>query len=283
MREDGYESDKNQLLVIPDIKRPGWINHFFNSADGKGTWDLSPGSISWSKDAKTLYLVAETQGRTAIFSTPSNVMQANKGLPAQLLSSGTIADIQPLANGQIFISGSSLIDNSAYSLFDPSSTKSQTRLISSSSKSGSAFGLSRNQVDEIWFKGVEADIHAWVFKPSNFKKGEKYPLAYLIHGGPQGAWNDGWSTRWNPAVFAEQGFVVIAPVSTERPLYANVFENNFLTMEQNPTGSTGYGQDLTDGIQEQWGGLPYQDLVKGFEYIEESLDYVDTGVYTDLA
>lgn len=79
-------------------------------------------------------------------------------------------------------------------------------------------------------------------------------MAYLIHGGPQGAWTDGWSTRWNPAVFAEQGYVVVCP---------------------NPTGSTGYGQAFTDKIQNQWGGLPYQDLVKGFEYIEKYLPYVD--------
>jgi len=66
---------------------------------------------------------------------------------------------------------------------------------------------------------------------------------------------DSWSTRWNPAVFSEQGYVVIAP---------------------NPTGSTSYGQDFTDGIQNQWGGRPYEDLIKGFEYIKENLSYVDT-------
>ena len=93
-------------------------------------------------------------------------------------------------------------------------------------------------------------------KPSFFKPGKKYPLAYLIHGGPQGAWNDQWSTRWNPAVFAEQGYIVITP---------------------NPTGSTGYGQEFTDAIRENWGGAPYEDLVRGFEYIESELGhFVDT-------
>lgn len=92
-------------------------------------------------------------------------------------------------------------------------------------------------------------------KPSTFDPSKKYPLAYLIHGGPQGAWNDQWSTRWNPAVFAEQGYVVITP---------------------NPTGSTGYGQAFTDAIKESWGGRPYEDLVAGFEYIKSNLSYVDT-------
>jgi len=92
-------------------------------------------------------------------------------------------------------------------------------------------------------------------KPSNFKSERKYPLAYIIHGGPQGAWGDQWSTRWNPAVFAEQGYVVITP---------------------NPTGSTGYGQGFTDAIRLEWGGKPYEDLVKGFKFIKENLDFVDT-------
>jgi dipeptidyl aminopeptidase/acylaminoacyl peptidase len=116
--------------------------------------------------------------------------------------------------------------------------------------------LSHSQVSEIHFPGAakNSTIQAWVIKPSTFNPKQKYPLAYLIHGGPQGSWQDGWSTRWNPAIFAEQGYVVVAP---------------------NPTGSTGFGQELQDAIKEQWGGLPYQDLVNGFDYVEKNLDYVD--------
>jgi dipeptidyl aminopeptidase/acylaminoacyl peptidase len=121
------------------------------------------------------------------------------------------------------------------------------------------FGLFRHQIDEIHWPGAnqeaETDIHAWVVKPKNFDSRNKYPLAYLVHGGPQGAWLDSWSTRWNPAVYAEQGYVVVCP---------------------NPTGSTGYGQDFVDAIQGQWGGLPYEDLVLGFDYIKDNMEYVDT-------
>jgi dipeptidyl aminopeptidase/acylaminoacyl peptidase len=193
MREDGYESDKSQLFLIPDIQGLGQVECVLRSAYGqnKGRWDRSIGGISWSKDGKTLYLSAEDEGRGAIFSLPSDVGAANI-LPRKIYSGGSPSDVQPLSNGKIFISGNSLIDNSFFALFDPSSTKSDVQIISSSSKSGSAFGLSRNQVDEIWFQGAETEIHAWVVKPSNFKKGEKYPLAYLIHGGPQGAWEDSW-------------------------------------------------------------------------------------------
>lgn len=215
MREDGYESDKNQLFVIPDVKRPQWIERFFTSEDGKGKWDRSPSTIAWSNDAKTLYLQAEEHGRGCIFSTPSDTISA-QNVPSKIFTGGNPSGWSVLSNGSIFISGTSIIDNSAFYLLDASSEASIAsgpKLISSSSKEGSAFGLSRNQVDEIWFDGEEVKNHAWVVKPSNFKKGEKYPLAFLIHGGPQGAWEDGWSTRWNPAVFAEQGYVVVTPVS----------------------------------------------------------------------
>ena len=69
------------------------------------------------------------------------------------------------------------------------------------------------------------------------------------------AWLDEWSTRWNAAVFAERGYVVVLP---------------------NPTGSTGFGQDFVNGVKNSWGGLPYQDLVACFDYMAASLDYVDT-------
>jgi dipeptidyl aminopeptidase/acylaminoacyl peptidase len=183
-----------------------------------------------------------------------------------------------LNNGDIFVTSASFVEDCLYSLvplserldsndvynlpiddrpYDSDPDQLMTKYISSNSRSGSMFGLSRDQIDEIRWDGAAADtkVHAWVVKPSNFSSKKTYPLAYLIHGGPQGAWTDGWSTRWNPAIFSEQGYVVICP---------------------NPTGSTSYGQAFTDAIQGQWGGLPYEDLVLGFDYIKSNLSYVDT-------
>lgn len=77
-------------------------------------------------------------------------------------------------------------------------------------------------------------IHAWIVKPEGFCPDKKYPLAFLIHGGPQGSWGDSWSTRWNPKVMADQGYVVVA---------------------LNPTGSTGFGDELCDRIQNDWGKI----------------------------
>ncbi|KAF2875028.1 dipeptidyl-peptidase-like protein V precursor [Massariosphaeria phaeospora] len=276
MKTDGYESDKNQLFIIPDYRTPSWVVHAFTSKDGKGSWDRSPQGIFWSPDKSHLYLAAEEHGRVCLFSTDiSNA--ANATFPRMIVKGGTITDAQSLKNGDIFLSSNSLIENSLYSVLPLASRKDQhiytlpiddrpydaipskptTKYVSSQTRSGSMFGLSRKQVIEVQWPGAgkNTSVHAWVIKPSKFNENETYPLAYLIHGGPQGAWEDSWSTRWNPAVYAEQGYVVVAP---------------------NPTGSTGYGQDFVDAIQGQWGGLPYKDLVKGFEYIASNLHYVDT-------
>jgi dipeptidyl aminopeptidase/acylaminoacyl peptidase len=168
---------------------------------------------------------------------------------------GEISDVRALSNGDLFLSSTSLIDNSIYSVL--STSTNQTKVVSSLAQNGSKFGLYPEQISEVRWPGAakNTSVHAWVIKPSNFSPTEKYPLAYLIHGGPQGGWEDSWSTRWNLAVFAEQGYVVIAP---------------------NPTGSSGYGQDFQDAIKEQWGGFPYEDLLNGFDWIEKNLDYVNT-------
>ena len=277
MRTDGYESDKNQAFIIHDYSKLDAVTLLYASKDGKGKWDRSPQSISWSPDDWHLYFTAEEHGRGSLFHAgPPKRPGEDSPLPTLLVKGGNVADVKVLSSGDLFISSNSLIENSLYSFVPvsdhknhenvyalPLSEKSSesndptTTYISSSTRSGSMFGLSRSQIDEIHWKGADPNtsVHAWVVKPSNFSSEKTYPLAYLIHGGPQGAWEDSWSTRWNPAVFAEQGYVVICP---------------------NPTGSTSYGQAFTDAIQGQWGGLPYEDLVLGFDHIKQNLSYVDT-------
>ncbi|CAL5867797.1 uncharacterized protein PFLUO_LOCUS2018 [Penicillium psychrofluorescens] len=256
MQIDGYESDKNRILYVPNPWNAEMIE-VFESSDGKGSWQLSPSAISFAQGDQSLLINVEETGRGVLYDLPlHNIRSAKPDALKQLTRSGYVNDVAPAAanSSKLFVSGSSLVDNSLWTIIDPANPD-DVRVVSSNSRSGSTFGLSSSQVDETWFRGAEDHpVHAWIVKPSNFKPGEKYPLAYLIHGGPQGAWNDQWSTRWNPAVFAEQGYVVITP---------------------NPTGSTGYGQPFTDGIRGEWGGRPYEDLVKGFEHIEQQLKYVD--------
>lgn len=258
MKENGYESDKNHVFVIPDFKTLPTGVEVLKPKDGKELWDRSPSAVTWGIDDKSLLLQAEENGKDLLFrlDLPSDLTDIVDP-PHRLTETGAVSEVRPLADDSklLFVSSTNLVDNSFYTIIDPSKP-SEARLISSNSRNGTFFGLSVNQVSDIWFKGAgDYKVHAWVVKPSNFTEGKKYPLAYLVHGGPQGAWVDKWSTRWNPAVFAEQGYVVVTP---------------------NPTGSTGYGQTFCDAIHKSWGGRPYEDLVKGFDYIHQNLAFVDT-------
>jgi dipeptidyl aminopeptidase/acylaminoacyl peptidase len=96
-------------------------------------------------------------------------------------------------------------------------------------------------------------MQMWILKPPGFDATKKWPLVYLVHGGPQGAWEDGWSFRWNPQAWAAQGYVVAMP---------------------NPRGSTGFGQKYVDEISGDWGGKCYTDLMAGLAFLEEQ-PYID--------
>lgn len=253
MKADQYESDKPRLMFIPDVTDLINVQEFYETKDGKGSWDLRPDWITWSNDGNELYVAAEKHGRMILWKLPASPLHA-KQLPEAIHDHGSVIEAKPLGDGKsLFVSSKSRVENSCYSILDPS-TKGISE-VSSSSKHGKSLGLSESQCSDLWFTGsAGGDVHALVMTPTHFNKNKKYPLAMLIHGGPQSAWTDDWSTRWNPAVFAEQGYVVVCP---------------------NPTGSTGYGQDFTDAIAKNWGGDPYQDIVKCFEHLEK-LDYVDT-------
>ncbi|KAI2640543.1 dipeptidyl peptidase [Hypomontagnella submonticulosa] len=255
MRARQYESDKWRLMLIPDISDLSNVQEFYRTEDGEGGWDQRPEGIVWSNDDSTLYVTAEYHGRQLLYKLPASPRKARE-LPEPLTTDGAVGDFHNLSSSddRLFITSTSLIDNSSYSIVDPQSK--DLALVSSSSEEGKTFGLTKRQTDEFWFKGAgDYKVHALVMKPSDFDPEKKYPLAFLIHGGPQGAWGQSWSTRWNPAVFAEQGYVAVMP---------------------NPTGSTGYGQALTDGIAEDWGGRPYNDLVNCFEHIADNISYIDT-------
>ena len=89
-------------------------------------------------------------------------------------------------------------------------------------------------------------VQGWLFTPPNFDPSIRYPLLVMVHGGPQGSWEDGWSYRWNPPLWAAQGYVVFAP---------------------NPRGSTGFGQKFTDEISGDWGGKVYTDIMHGVDTV----------------
>lgn len=199
MKENGYESDKNRVIFIPDLTELSTATEILKSDDGKGAWDRSPQAVMWSSDGKQLFLQAEEHGNGLLFKINASATAGHVDqLPEKVTSTGYVSDVRPAREGssQLLISSTNLVDNSLYTIVDPSDV-STAKQISSNSRNGTAFGLSKGQVSDIWFKGAgDYKVHAWVVKPSNFNESEKYPLAYLIHGGPQGAWSDQWSTRW---------------------------------------------------------------------------------------
>ena len=105
------------------------------------------------------------------------------------------------------------------------------------------------------YSGADGDqVHGWLLRPPGFAEGKKYPVLFLIHGGPQGAWHDEWHNRWNYQMFAAPGYAVVAI---------------------NPRGSTGYGQRFTDQISQDWTGRVYDDLMKGLDHALKIYPFLD--------
>ena len=116
-------------------------------------------------------------------------------------------------------------------------------------------------LQSFWFPGANGDkVEGFLVKPPNFDPAKKYPVKFLIHGGPQGAWGDDWSYRWNPELFA-------SPTSSTSSGYVVIMINFH--------GSTGYGQKFIDAINGDWGGAPFEDLMKGLDYAEKTYPFID--------
>jgi dipeptidyl aminopeptidase/acylaminoacyl peptidase len=115
--------------------------------------------------------------------------------------------------------------------------------------------IEMNEIETFWCEGAEgAKVQSILVKPPFFDESKKYPLIFLIHGGPQGAWTDDFHYRWNLQMFASKGYVVVAP---------------------NPRGSFGYGQKFTDDISGDWGGKPYIDLMNSLDFAVQNFKFID--------
>jgi dipeptidyl aminopeptidase/acylaminoacyl peptidase len=111
------------------------------------------------------------------------------------------------------------------------------------------------KMESFWFTAADkTKLEGFIIRPPRFDAAQKYPVKFLIHGGPQGNWGDDWSYRWNAELFAANGYVVIMI---------------------NPRGSTGYGQAIVDGVNGDWGGKPFTDLMEGLDYAEQHYPFID--------
>jgi dipeptidyl aminopeptidase/acylaminoacyl peptidase len=226
MRRPGYEADRLW------IQARSWPNG--ESRVLAADLDRSPDSLAFSPDGKTLYATANDVGKSTLFA-----IDVATGKWRRVVATGTAHD--PVAAGdRVFFRHEELRRPSE--LFSVRADGTQLTQLTRFNAERLA-GLRLGQPEQFSFPGWNGEtVHAWIVKPVDFDPAKKYPLAFLIHGGPQGSFGDSFHYRWNPQVYAGRG-------------YAAVMVDFH--------GSTGYGQAFTDSIQMDWGGKPLEDLQKG--------------------
>ncbi|KAI1751740.1 dipeptidyl-peptidase V [Xylaria castorea] len=242
-----YESDRSSVYVANVDKKN------FDVTRLAGKWDRTPDGLAWAPDSKSVYVSAPDLGRERIFPIP--LTAGEKYVPKNITNEGVPAGFYAMPNGNLLVSDSKIwTSRDIYSVTPKGDVKTyfQANKVDPGLK-----GLGPEDVSEFYYStnSSETDQQAWIIYPEGFSKDKKYPLAFISHGGPQGAHFNSWSTRWNFKTWADQGYVVIAP---------------------NPTASSGWGQNLTDSVQGRWGSYPYWDLVHAWKYVNSTLDYVDT-------
>jgi dipeptidyl aminopeptidase/acylaminoacyl peptidase len=230
MRRPGFEADRYQVMLL-DLATG-------NKRKLAADWDRSPGNLQWTQDGKALVVDAEDIGQHRLFS-----IDAVSGKVAPLTGRGAIGGFDLRGTTLAFTqanlsSGAQLF---SMKLADASSSASATQLTHLNTEQ--LADVRWGEAEQFAFKGANGDtVYGHVMKPWNYEPGKRYPVAFLVHGGPQGSFGNGWSYRWNPQVYAGAG-------------YATVFIDFH--------GSTGYGQKFTDAISGDWGGKPLEDLKKG--------------------
>jgi dipeptidyl aminopeptidase/acylaminoacyl peptidase len=245
MKRPGYEADRQSIVLYDRRARTRRVL--------TEDWDRSPGSLAWTPDGKALIVTATETGRQKIFSIDAASGRAT-AVVSDHYSSGAMP--VPSASGTgpariVFAQDSFTSPTEIYTArLDGSDVR---RLTHVNDDRIAAARLSK--VEEFWFPGAGGDkVHGWILRPVDFKEGTRYPLAFLIHGGPQGSWEDHFHYRWNLEAYAGDGYVTVAI---------------------DPRGSTGYGQAFTDGINGDWGGKPFEDLMKGLDYVLATYPFVD--------
>lgn len=224
MKRPGYESDKLSLM-IKDM-RSGAIQNLTEN------WDRSVGSIAWSADSQSLIISAQD-----ILDHPIYTLSVKGGTPKRITKGGNAGNAAALPDGSIIYTKNDI--NAPDEIFHYSAKSGERQL---TDINGAVLAqIDKVNVQRFDFKGAQgAQVWGQIIKPVNNSK--KLPVAFLVHGGPQGSFGNSWSYRWNPKVMASQGFVAV-------------------TVDFH--GSVGYGQEFTDSINQDWGGKPLTDLKLG--------------------
>jgi dipeptidyl aminopeptidase/acylaminoacyl peptidase len=236
-RRPGFESDRWYLDVYDratNTKRTVFT-----------TPDLSVSEFTLSQDGQTVYFVASSQGTDNLYRVP-----LAGGAPKEIARGGAISAVSTRGDVVLF---SKATMTAPAELFIGADDGSGNFPITTANDAW-LNTVSRNAPESFTVPGAGGTpVQYWVVKPPAFDATKKYPVVFMIHGGPQGEWGDGWSSRWNPTLWAAQGWVIVAP---------------------NPRGSTGFGQKFVDEITQDWGGKVMVDLAAVFDAAVK-LPYVD--------
>lgn len=246
----GYESDRFRLVVYD--RKSGEIRNLTEDFDH---WVEA---TAWSPDSTRVYFTSEDKGeipiyRVRLYSHDKNPKARNTFSPPEEVISGSNDDLVVSPDGKtlVFSRMSILAPNEIYRLSVGSRDAEKLSHLNDSVLSQAAM----QPVEPFWFAGDGGTkVEGFLLKPPGFDPNKKYPMKFLIHGGPQGAWGDEWSYRWNAELFAASGYLVVMI---------------------NPRGSTGYGQQFIDEINGDWGGKPFVDLMRGLDYVEKTYPFVD--------
>ncbi|HEX8494758.1 MAG TPA: S9 family peptidase [Pyrinomonadaceae bacterium] len=236
----GFESDRWRLMLYD--RQSGQSRELMKN------YDAYVDTFIFTPDSKYIYFASGERGRQPVYVVP-----VAGGAPVKVLQ-GFNDDMKLSADGKtmVFTRSSATWPTEIFvtRIADPRQRIAQGEsAVTKLTKTNDAF-LANYQMppaeEATWTGGEGAQVHGWVFKPAQCTAQNKCPMVVLIHGGPQGAWNDNWGYRWNPQVFVSAGYVVFMP---------------------NPRGSIGYGQKFLDKISGDWGGKVVADIFNGVEHV----------------
>jgi dipeptidyl aminopeptidase/acylaminoacyl peptidase len=262
----GYESDRFRLMLYD--RKTG------EKKDLTDNFDHWVGTFVWAPDSKTIDFSAEHEGHSLIYALDTESAKSSR----RALVAGFNDDLAVTPNGKtlLFTRMSITAPIEIYaSEVAGAGCPAMTGNVDTGKESCSRnkdravthvndlllSQVSMTKIESFSFTGAHGDeVEGFLVKPPNFDPTQKYPVKFLIHGGPQGAWGDDWSYRWNPELFA-------APTSSTSSGYVVIMINFH--------GSTGYGQKFIDAINGDWGGAPFEDLMKGLDYAEKTYPFID--------
>jgi dipeptidyl aminopeptidase/acylaminoacyl peptidase len=239
----GFEADKWRLLV--QDRQSG------KTRDLTENFDRSVGSFTWGEpDLNFIYFVAEDRGDAIVY---AKFLEKEKPLPVVR----AYADDLVVRGRVLYYSRNSIsAPNEIWGIERPEELAPFDAVQVTHMNDALLSQIDMQPLESFTFKGANnEEVQGFMVKPLGFDPNKKYPLKFLIHGGPQGAWGNEWTYRWNAELFAASG--------------------NYVVVMINFHGSTGYGQKFTDSISGDWGGKPYVDLMKGLDYVEKTYPFID--------